>query len=262
MLEFARYYGRRRVRGSVVMTLGFAVLIGLYVWMFPSISSDIDLDAYVESFPPALVEAFGIESLGTIEGFLAAELYAFVWVLLLGIYFAYAAAGLIADDVDRDRMDMLLSLPVSRTKVLFEKFASILVPLVVVNVVTPFVVYLGVLGIDETISISDLLVVHALSVPYLLVSASLGLLASVVFDRASIAQRVAAGGFFGLFLVDSVTANTDFAWVGGLSPTRYYDPTAVLVSSEWDVAGAGILLAGAVVLLAVSRTYWLRKDIT
>ena len=66
MLEFARYYGRRRVKGAVVMTAGFAALVVLYVWMFPSVSEGIDLDAYVASLPPALREAFGLESLGTI----------------------------------------------------------------------------------------------------------------------------------------------------------------------------------------------------
>ncbi|WP_193570714.1 ABC transporter permease subunit [Halorubellus sp. JP-L1] len=261
MLEFARYYGRRRVKGALAMTAGFALLVALYVWMFPSVSEGIDLDAYTETLPPALREAFGLQSLGTIEGFLAAELYAFGWVLLLGVYFAYAAAGLVADDVDRGRMDMLLSLPVTRSRVLLEKFASVLVPLVVVNVVTPVVVALAVLGIDESISLADLAMVHALSVPYLLVAAAVGLLASVVFDRASVAQRVAAGGFFGLFLIDSVTAGTDVAALGALSPSRYYDPTAILVSSEWDFAGAGVLLAGTLVLLAASRTYWQRKDV-
>lgn len=261
MLEFARYYGRRRLRGTAVITAGFAVLVGLYVYMFPSFSEGMDLDQYVESFPPALRQAFGLQSLGTIEGFLAAELYAFGWVLLLGIYFAYAAASLVADDVDRGRMDMLLSLPVSRSKVLLEKFASVLVPLVVVNLLTPVIVYAAVLGIDEPVSAADLAMVHALSIPYLLAAAAIGLLASVVFDRASIAQRVAAGGFFGLFLLDSVTAGTDFGWIGALSPTRYYDPTAVLVSSEYDLAGAGVLLAAAVVLVAASRAYFARKDI-
>jgi ABC-2 type transport system permease protein len=261
MLEFARYYGRRRLRGTAVMTAGFAVLVALYVWMFPSVSEGIDLDEYVASLPPALQQAFGLQSLGTIEGFLAAELYAFGWVLLLGIYFAYAAASLVADDVDRGRMDMLLSLPVSRSKVLLEKFASVLVPLVVVNLLTPVVVYAAVLGIDESISAADLAMVHALSIPYLLAAAAIGLLATGVFDPASNAQRVAAGGFFGLFLLDSVTAGTDVDWLGALSPSRYYDPTAVLVRSEYDLAGAGVLLAAAVVLVAASRAHFARKDI-
>lgn len=262
MFEFARYYGRRRVKGSIAMTVGFTVLIAMYVYMFPSISGSIDFESYVEAIPPAMRAAFGIQALGTIEGFLAAELYAFGWVLILGVYFAYAAAGLIADDVERGRMDMLLSLPVSRSTVLLEKYASLLVPLVVVNVITPIVVYVGVLAIGETLSVQDLVVVHLLSVPYLLSTASVGLLASVAVDRVAVAQRVGAGVVFGLFLVESVTVDTDFEAIGAIAPTRHYEPTAVLVSSEYNLLGAVILFAGAIVLVAASVVLFQRKDIS
>lgn len=182
-------------------------------------------------------------------------------MLLLGLYAAYTAASTVADDVEDGRIDVLLSLPVSRSKLLGGTFAAILVPIGLVNAVVAVVVYAGTLAIGESIAATDLLVVHLLSVPYLLTTAGIGLLASVVFDRASIAQRVGMGTVFGLFLVESVVAGTDFAWLGGLSPTRYYDPTAILVRSEWDVAGAGILLAATLVFLVASNEYFRRKDV-
>jgi ABC-2 type transport system permease protein len=262
MFEFTRYYGRRRIRGSAALTGGLAVLTGLFLYMYPSISEGIDLDEYVESIPPALREAFGIEALGTIEGFLAAELYAFGWVLLLGLYLAYAAASLIADDVEDDRIDMLLALPVSRSKLLLEKFAALLVPVVVVNVAIFAVVYVGTLAVGEPIAVADLAMVHLLSVPYLLTTAAIGLAASVYFDRAGLAQRFAMGVVFGLFLVDSVVSSTDFAWLGGLSPTRYYEPSAVLVRSEWDLIGAAVLTLAALAIVAASREYFRQKDIS
>ena len=262
MFEFSRYYGRRRVKGSAALTAGLAILTGLYMYMFPSFSDGIDLDAYAEQFPPALREAFGVEALGTIEGFLATELYNFGWVLLLGLFLAYSAASLIADDVEDGRLDMLLAMPVSRSKVLLEKFSSLLVPIALTNAVLPVFVYLGALGIGESISAADLAMVHVLSLPYLLTAAAIGLLASVVFDRTSLAQRAAMGVVFGLFLVESVVANTDYAALGALSPTRYYDPTAVLVRSQWYLCGAAILLGATVVLLAVSLVHFKRKDIT
>jgi ABC-2 type transport system permease protein len=262
MFEFSRYYGRRRLPGAAALTAGLAVLTGLYIYLFPSISTGIDLDAYVESMPPALRAAFGIEALGTIEGFLAAELYAFGWVLLLGLYLTYSAASLVAGDVEAGRMDMLLALPVSRSKLLLEKFSALLVPVILANVVMPVFVYVGVLAIGERLSVADLAMVHLLSVPYLLTTASVGLVASVVFDRASVAQRAAMGVVFGLFLVDSVVTGTDFSALGGLSPTRYYDPSAVLVGSQWDITGALVLLLSTGALVGLSRALFRRKDIT
>jgi ABC-2 type transport system permease protein len=261
MFEFARYYGRRRVKGASALTVGLALLAVLYVWMFPSVSTGIDLDQYAETLPPALVEAFGLQSLGTVEGFLAAELYAFGWVILLGIYLAYAAASLVAADVETDRMDLLLSLPVTRSRLLLEKYLSLCVPVLVVNAVMPVVVYLGVLAIGETIDPVDLVMVHVLSVPYLATTASIGLAASVVFDRASLAQRAGAGAVFALFLVETVVAGTDVAWLGAVSPTRYYDPSAILVDGTWDLAGAAILLAATAVVLLASREHFRRTDV-
>lgn len=263
MLELARYYGEKRARGAGALAAGLTVLVALYVWTFPSVeASGVDLESYVEAFPPALRRAFGIRALGTIEGFLAAELYAFAWVLLLGLYFAYAAASLIAGEVEDGRIDVTLALPVSRSRVVAEKFASLAVPLVAVNVVVPAALVAGLELIGESVSLADLAAVHLLSVPYLLACGSVGLLASVAFDRSSVAQRVAMGAVFGLFLVDSVVTDTEFGWLGLLSPTRYYDPTAVLVEGSYDAVGAGVLLAGTAVLFLASREYFRRTDVT
>jgi ABC-2 type transport system permease protein len=215
----------------------------------------------MEAFPPAVRQAFGVASLNTMEGFLSAELYAFGWVLLLGLYFAYAAAGLVADDVERGRMDLLLSLPVRRRRVVAEAYTSLLVPIAVLNVVVPVVVYVATALVDAPVDPVDLVVVHALSVPYFLATAGLGLLASVVADRVSVAQRAALGVLFGLFLVDSVAAGTDYDALGALAPMRYYDPTAVLVEGSYDLAGAALLLAAAAVLVAASALWFGRRDV-
>jgi ABC-2 type transport system permease protein len=137
----------------------------------------------------------------------------------------------------------------------------LLVPILVVNVVMPVVVYAGSHLIDEPIRAADVVAVHALSIPYLLVCASIGLVASVAFDRESIAQRAGLAVVFALFLLESVLANTDYEAVGALAPMRYYDPTAILVDHQYDLAGGAILLAAAVVLVLVSQQWFSRKDI-
>ncbi|WP_435335029.1 ABC transporter permease [Haloarchaeobius sp. TZWWS8] len=262
MFELARYDGRKRLKGAVAMSVGIALLTLLYVGMFPSISNAANLDELLASYPPAMREAFGIRTLNTIEGFLATQLYAFAWVLLLGIYFAYAAASLVAGDVEDEKMDMTLSMPVSRSQVLLEKFASLGVPLLVANVLLPVVVFAGTMAIGEEVPVAGVLAAHALSIPYLLACAGIGIVASVVFDRADVAQRVAVGVLFGLFLIDAVVVDTALEPLGLLAPMHYYDPAAILVDGSYDLLGAGILLVATAVLVLVSRAYFQRKDIT
>lgn len=261
MLDLARFEGRQRVRGAVVLTVALAGFAALYIAVYPSMAASIDLDQLMQAYPEPLLKTFGVESLATMEGFLASELYTFGWLLLLGLYFAYAAAGLIADDVERGRMDVLLSLPVTRARVVVEKYLSLAVPLVLVNVVMPVVVYVGARLVDYPVAAEPIVVMHAFSVPYLLACAGVGLALSVVVSRTGIAQKAALGLVFALFLTESLVADTDFEPLGVFSPTRYVDPNAILVDGSYDVAGAAILLVAATALVAASAQWFARRDV-
>jgi ABC-2 type transport system permease protein len=261
MLELARYEARRRVRGTLYLTVGLVVFAGMYIATFPSIQTDIDLDQFIESLPEIFTELFNLATMNTIEGFLAAELYSLGWTLLLGMYLAYSGGTLIAADVDRKRMDLLLSLPLSRRRVVAEKFLSLLVPILGVNVVVPVAVLVGTTAVAYPIDPVNLAVVHLLSVPYLLACAALGLVLSVVFSRVSVAQRGALVAIFALYLFESVVVVADVGWLGVVAPMRYYAPTAVLVEGSYDWLGAAILLAATGLLVAASAAYFTRRDV-
>lgn len=261
MLEIVGYEAEKRLRGTAALTVVIGLLVAMFLALYPSFET-VDIDTLVEAYPPAVQEAFGVSTLATVEGFLAVELYQFVWLLLLGLYFAYSAARLVAGDVEHDRMDLTLSLPVSRSRVLGEKFASLLLPMVVLNVGIFAVVYVGVIATGYEIDAVDLAMVHLLSIPYLLACAGIGLLLSTLFDRADVAQRAAIAAVFVLFLLESVAASTDgLEWIGYVSPTHYYDPTAILVEGSYDLAGAAILLVATALLVLAARSRFRRADV-
>jgi len=89
-------------------------------------------------------------------------------MLVLGLYLAYGAASMVAGDVESGRMNTLLATPISRRKLPLEKFSSLLVPIVLVNAITPIVLYAGSVLIGEPLAIVNLLALHALAIPYLL----------------------------------------------------------------------------------------------
>ncbi|WP_255171060.1 ABC transporter permease subunit [Natrononativus amylolyticus] len=261
MFEFLRYDGRKRLKGSLYLTVGMALLVAVIVWVFPSFRDTFEGDELLEAYPPEILQLFDIQTMASLEGFLAFELYVFGWVILLGLYFAYSAASVIADDVDRGRMDSLLAMPVSRPRLLAERFAALGVPILMVNLLVPPVVLAGAWLIDESLSVADVFAVHLLSVPYLFACAGIGILCSVAFDRVSIAQRVALGATFALFLVESMIEGTDYEPVGAIAPMRYYDPNEILLESSYDLTGAAVLIAMTVALVVLSQLWFVRKDI-
>lgn len=261
-LDTTRYDARRRVRGSLAMGVLLGVFALLIVNVYPSIAeSSADIDALIQSFPESFREGFGVEAYSSIEGFVAAELYGFIWVLLLGLYMAYTAAGTFAGDIESKRLYLVLAAPVSRRRLVLEKSLALLTPLVVLNLVMPLVVFGGTVLIDYPIDPYSLLAVHVLSVPYHLVCAGIGLVLSVTVSRGNTAQVGGMATVFLLFLLDSVTAGTDLEDLGLLSPTHYVDPTEILLHETVAVDDALLLLAVALLLLLASLVRFQHRDV-
>lgn len=263
MFEITRYEARRRVRGTVVLSV-LVTLLGLFtVAFFPSVkASSAALEEYIQNLPPAFREAFGIESFGTVEGFLATELYQFGWVILLGVYFGYRAGSLVAADVEDRGIDLWLAAPVPRTRLVVERYLSLVPTMVAANVLTPLALLPAIAAVGEPMPVEGLLAVHLLSLPYFLATAALGLVVSVLVSRESTASRGALGLVFGLYLVESLASVADVGWAGAVSPTRYFDPTGILLRGQYDLAGALILLSVALGGVALAAAIFRRTDIT
>lgn len=263
MFELTVYEVRRRLRGAFVLS-GLVALLGVFtVAFFPSVEeSSAELEVYIESLPPAMRNAFGIESFSTIEGFLATEFYQFGWVILLGIYFAYRAGSLVAGDVEDHSIDLWLATPLSRGRLVVERYLAVVPTILLVNLVSYLVVVVAISAISESVPVVDLAMVHLLSVPYLLTTAGIGLVLSVVTAKESVANRAALGLVFALFLVESLTLSTDFEWVGALSPTRYFDPTEVLLRGAYDPLGTVGLCVATITLVGIAVVLFRRVDIT
>ncbi len=263
MTAIFRNESKQLYRGSIVLVGVFALFSTLYFSIFPDFAADAEAaEEVMDAFPESLMDFFGIEAIHTIEGFIAAEIYAFFWTILVGVYFAYVSAGMIAGDVENRKMDLTLSYPISRESVLAQKVAALLVPLTLLNVGVFSIVYAGAWLIDEPFNPIALAMVHLLSVPYLLVCAGMGLVLSVIVDRARTAQGAALGLVFMLWLVEGVSnIDQEYEWIGYFTPSRYYDQTAILVHEEYAFFDGAVLLAAFVFLVLFATGLFIRRDI-
>lgn len=260
MTAILRTESKKRVRGSVVLVGAFAFLSAFLFAVFPSFAEEAEL--IEDAFPDVLVGLFGFEAMHTIEGFVAGYAYPMILILFTGIYFAYTSAGMIAGDIRDRKMDLILSTPVSRESVIAQKFGALWVPLVVLNGGLFVIVLVGSVAVGESINPIVLGLAHLLALPYLLVCASLGLVFSVVLSRQETAEVAALGLVFLLWLVEGIAEmSPDFEWVRYATPTRYYDPGAILIHEEYALVDAGVLVAVFIVLFATAITLFIRRDI-
>ncbi|WP_330633446.1 ABC transporter permease subunit [Halocatena halophila] len=260
MFETAQYEANQRLRWTVGLTASVSLYVAFLLSYFQSLPKE-QLRSAVDAIPQVMLEVFGIVELSTIEGWLAAEVYNFVVIWALGIYFAYTAAGLIADDIEHARMDLLLLLPFSRSRLLAEKFVSLFVPIITVNGALVVVIYVAALGIGESVDPVRLVMAHVLAIPYLLICAAIGIYLSTLYDRVTVTQRIAAGIVVVLNTIRFAASGTGLAWIAYISPRAYYDPSAILIDGTYNVTFAFILLVATVVLVLVSQRRFQRRDI-
>lgn len=264
MFEITNFEMGRRVRGTLLLSASLVVFIVLIVALFPSIQqSGADFDTYVQNLPEDARRAFvgNVESITTIDGYLASQFYQIAWLLGLGIYYAYAAASSVAGEVENDTLDLVLAHPVTRTRLVVGKYLALVPSMLVVNAISFLAVYLGVQFIGEYLDPAYLFTLHAYSIVYFLACASLGMLASVRFDTARRARTVAVGGIFAMFLVDTTTFDTDYDWIGDFAFTRYFDVGKILTDGTISLHDFAILAVAAIGLLVLSAELFERRDV-
>jgi ABC-2 type transport system permease protein len=265
MIELARFEARRHLKQALGVSGGMFGFVLLVILIFPSIrESGVDFEEYMESLPDALTTAFGGEMipLTTIEGFLILEVYGLIWTLLVGAYFAYAAATLIASEREQGSLDMLLMSPMPRRRIVAEKFVSMVPDVVFISLATYVSVVVGTILIEESIDLYWLAILHLVSIPYLLACVAFGLVLSVALESARRAQILAFAGVGVMYMLDSLTRETDYELLGDLMFPRYFDPASVLISNDVELIDTSILVVVTMVLLFVAATLFERADIS
>ncbi len=101
-------------RRSVLIWGGSLGALGAFMAaIYPTIQSSIEQVA--KSYPAGLKEAFGVQAMNTVEGYIHAELFSLIVPLAIGYYAVRAVATPIVGAEERGYLDTILSLPLPRT---------------------------------------------------------------------------------------------------------------------------------------------------
>ena len=114
-------------RGLVIWAVAMLVL-GIYiVGFYPAIQGASGLQDLINGLPPAIKAIIGNSDYSTASGYLNAELFSVMGPILFIAYAAVVGSGAIAGEEDRGTLDLLLSNPVSRSRVYVEKVGALMV---------------------------------------------------------------------------------------------------------------------------------------
>lgn len=80
--------------------------------IYPSIQSTIE--SVAKNYPTGLKEAFGVQAMSTVEGYIHAEMFSLIVPLAIGYMAIRAVASATVGAEEDGRLDTILSLPISR----------------------------------------------------------------------------------------------------------------------------------------------------
>lgn len=118
-------YDRRR--GLLGWSVSLVLLVGMYVALWPSLRDQPSMSDFLQQMPEAFRSLFAATGadMSTPVGYVQVELLSFMGPIAVLVYAIAMGVALIGGEEDHHTMDLLLSNPVGRTRVVLEKFAAL-----------------------------------------------------------------------------------------------------------------------------------------
>lgn len=252
-------------RTTLYWSAGLA-LLGLYV--IAVIPDQDALNSYVDlvaSMPQPMLDAFGVAEnllLRTPEGFIQ---YGFAtWAqLLLAVYGLLAGLQLCANEEEAGILDVLLSLPLSRRRLLLERFIAF-------SLLTLFIALLSALGLvlgsgSTTFALapSALFATAFNLVPGTLLVMAFTALAAAALRRHMVATGIAIVFVIGSYFLDFIAGAISEGPLNELGRLSFYrwSSAGIAPGSFLPAENLALLLGVTLVLLVGALWFFERRDI-
>ncbi|MFH1559854.1 MAG: ABC transporter permease subunit [Chloroflexota bacterium] len=244
-------------------SIGVGALVIITILFYPSLADYPEFDEMMERMPEAFAKLMmgEVSELTSSEGYLNSQLFV-SFVPLLFLFFAIArGSSAIAGEEDRGTLDLLMSYPLRRSRVLMEKFAAMVVEILALG----FVVWLStavgavIVGMDISLvriaeaTLSGVL----LGLAFGALALALGCAKSSRGLSVGVTSALAVAAYFVNALAPVVEALEPFR---KLSPFYYYIGANPL-SNGLDLAHAGVLIVLTAVFFTVALVTFERRDL-
>jgi ABC-2 type transport system permease protein len=258
MIALARAQLHDRRRSLLAWGLPIGLMSAFIVVIFPSVEDA--LGEAIRDYPPALKEAFGVGELSNVEQYLNAEMLSLIVPLAAGYLAVRSLASGITGAAESGRLDVLLSAPVSRTRLVAATFAATALELAAVLAVSLVLTMLGSLAAGAGLGLGPALAGFANVWPLALLFAALGVLATRLSLQTNVVTGAVAGALVTMYVIDLVgRLDPSLDAIRYASVFRYYG--AAIEDGIDPLAFAGVT-AVALALAGLGAMLFERRDLS
>lgn len=252
---------RQGKNALLVWTIGIAFLMAVCILIYPEIETQMGGVGAMFAEMGSFSAAFGMDKLnfGEFMGFFGVECGN---ILGLGGAFFAALSGIsiLAKEEKEQTAEFLLTHPISREKILIEKFVSLLLQIIILNLIVIAMTILSIYVISEDPEARSLAL---LFLAYFLLQLEI---ASICFGLSAFLSRSGPGVGLGiavfLYFLNIIANLTEAAdWLKYLTPFGYTESADILADKCLNAGYLSVGLAFAVIGIGAGFYKYCRKDI-
>lgn len=252
----------REQRGALIWwAIGLVAACLLTTAFYPSIHENAaSFERLLDSLPEGLRKAFGAD-FASPAGYLQARLFSIFAPVLFLVFAIGAGSRAIAGEEERKTLDLLLSTPVPRRRVLVDKALAMLVTAGGLGVVLALAIVASGPPFELTVSTANVAAAVADCVLLAVAFGAIALAVGAATGRRSVAIGLTAGLAAGSYLIDVLALSVDgLGWLQRLSPFFFYrapDP----IAHGLDPLDAVVLVAIAIVATGIALVAFDERDL-
>lgn len=259
---------RNYIRGEMFAVMMYAVVLfgcGYFiVIVFPSIQKIKALKDYLEALPPFMRGFFGQEALEftKLEGFLCIEFLNTTWVFVTGVFSALFAGAMIAEEVEKKRLEILLSTQLSRHRLVLEKFLGFVACLLIVNIFSYLGIMAGALQIGEKADYMLYGRVYVSGTLCMICVGAIALFVSCAVREQRRAVSISLAFFIALYFFNIIAALLEqYPILSYLSLFHYFDASKIIKREAILWGDMSVLIVVAAILFVASIIHFQRQEI-
>lgn len=248
--------------GAIILAVIFFLFVLYLGTMFPEIQKMGDsMQQLLEN--PAVKAFLGSEgfAFSTYEGFMKTYLSVY-WGLGVGGFTAFVASSYLAGEIERKTSDLLLSLPISRVKLVLIRYAAIIPMILGLAAAVILALFGGAAVIGQSLPVGPTLWLGVFMVAFALAVASIGMLISAVLSDSKQAMLITLGLVLVMYFMQTLGSSLKgLEWISNLSLFNYFDMGDIMLRHVISYTDLGVLLGIAIVILGLAVFAFNRRDI-
>lgn len=254
---------KANVRSLLIWSLSMTALVMITFAEFSAYYKNPEMLAVIEAMPRAMLEAFGMADadLTTVSGYVS-TIIPFI-NLALGIYAFLLGNGTIAKE-ERDRTaGFLMTLPVTRRRVITGKLLAAIASCTALLLVVVGSVIASALPYQWEAAFPEFLALAAMAAfIFSLFFLSLGMLSAAVTRRYKLSAGSGVGTVFGLYVASILATLTEqMAFLRWVTPFSYFEGAKLLRNLRLEPTYLGISAAVIAVSFAATYLVYERRDL-